>query len=140
MDEIKVTDKMVQVAARAFFRDGHDDKDYPHKTWEEQYREFKNLLATNGISSGFIHKIYEMNKDHDEPPVKLVRTIDKWTLMQVIKHVSEHCNVVPHQAWDAINAALPKELNNASVIGGMVCGIALMLAEEQTERHSLDDL
>lgn len=62
----EITDKMLRIASKAFFRDGVGMSDYPHETWEQQYEEFKTLLATGGVSAEFISKIYEWNKDSSD--------------------------------------------------------------------------
>ena len=58
-----VTDEMIEVAAKAFFRDGYGTEDYPFTTWEEQFAEFKECLAKGEISEKFIKNVYDWNKD-----------------------------------------------------------------------------
>lgn len=51
-------DTKLKVAARAFFRDGQGDPEYPHRTWQQQYEELKG-----SVSPKFIETCYELNKD-----------------------------------------------------------------------------
>lgn len=59
---IDLTDEMIEVCAKAFFNDCQHDKDYELKSWEEQFDEFKKLLATDGISPSFLIFCYNSNK------------------------------------------------------------------------------
>ena len=58
-----ITEEMLRIAGKAFFRDCQGQDDYPHKTWEEQRDEFKTALTTGGVSATFVKQVYEWNKD-----------------------------------------------------------------------------
>lgn len=59
---IELTNEMIEVCAKAFFEDCQNDKDYPHKSWEGQYEEFKRLLDRDEISPAFLDFCYQTNK------------------------------------------------------------------------------
>lgn len=57
--EFKVTDAMIRVAAKIFFRDCGNDEGYPHAVWEEQADEFRGMLQKGELSPGFIKFVCE---------------------------------------------------------------------------------
>ena len=62
---VEITTEIKQktmVAAKAFYDDCKNDKDYPHKDVSDQYEEFINMLRTGGVSLDFIETCYEWNK------------------------------------------------------------------------------
>ena len=54
--------KLKQVA-KAFYRDGKDDPEYPHKSAEEQEMEFRQLIGNGGMSREFIGQTYDDDKE-----------------------------------------------------------------------------
>jgi len=61
----EVTESMLIVVAKAFFKDCQGDEDYEFLSWEEQLAEFQQLLKTGGISEEFIKSVFEMNGGFD---------------------------------------------------------------------------
>lgn len=63
MDEkpkLRIAPEKLDVVAKAFFVDGKDDPDYPHKTWQDQRDEMRDK-----VNDEFVDFVFESNKDRD---------------------------------------------------------------------------